>query len=439
MRGDELRFSGSAVAAKLISDERPLTDGRVGVEVLLPRHNCSNAGLIVHVNKPGPDVDAFDGYEIALDAASQAVRLGRHRHNWEHIKDTPCAVPVNQWIPLVVTLAGSRIEISVNGKTVVRHDDGGAAIRSGGVGLRQFQSEARYRKMWIETDGHTRPLAFEPSKDASREVSGPWRAVQRGTATGAWAIERDHPFVGRQCQRMTFSAGEGAIGVENRSLNRWGMSFVAGKPYEGVLWARSEQPSELYVALEAADGSRVYAEQRLVVPAPQWQRLTFTLTPKATDTLGRFTVALRKPGSVALGYAFLQPGPWGRFKGLPVRRDVAEAMVDQGITVLRYGGSMVNHAEYRWKKMIGSRDRRPPYTGTWYPLFIERLGHPRFRRLLQRGRLSRHSRVQHGRVARRHGRLHRIRERPRQQHLGSSPRRRRPSRTLPSHAHGTRQ
>ena len=93
----------------------------------------------------------------------------------------------------------------------------------------------------------------------------------------------------------------------------------------------------------------------------------FTLTPNATDAAGRFAVTLRKPGSVALGYAFLQPGPWGRFKGLPVRRDVVEGLIDQGITVLRYGGSMVNHAEYRWKKMIGPRDRRPTNPGCWYP------------------------------------------------------------------------
>ena len=75
---------------------------------------------------------------------------------------------------------------------------------------------------------------------------------------------------------------------------------------------------------------------------------------------------LKQPGSVVLGHAFLQPGEWGRFKGLPVRRDVAEGLIDQGITVLRYGGSMVNNGGYSWKKMIGPRDRRPPYAGTWY-------------------------------------------------------------------------
>ncbi|HEU5118545.1 MAG TPA: alpha-L-arabinofuranosidase C-terminal domain-containing protein, partial [Isosphaeraceae bacterium] len=48
-------------------------------------------------------------------------------------------------------------------------------------------------------------------------------------------------------------------------------------------------------------------------------------------------------------------------------KDVAEALLDEGISILRYGGSMINHPEYRWKKMIGPRARRPPMAGTWYP------------------------------------------------------------------------
>ncbi len=152
-------------------------------------------------------------------------------------------------------------------------------------------------------------------------------------------------------------------------------------------------------------------KQRLNVAAGTWQRLTFTLTPNATDTAGRFAIALRKPGSVTLGYAFLQAGPWGRFKGLPVRRDVVEALIDQGITVLRYGGSMVNHAEYRWKKMLGPRDRRPPNPGCWYPYSSNGWGILDFLDFCRRGRLSRHPGLQHGRDAPRHGRLRRIRQR----------------------------
>ena len=36
-------------------------------------------------------------------------------------------------------------------------------------------------------------------------------------------------------QRVTFIKGEGRFGIENCGLNRWGMCFVEGKPYDGVL------------------------------------------------------------------------------------------------------------------------------------------------------------------------------------------------------------
>ncbi len=132
------------------------------------------------------------------------------------------------------------------------------------------------------------------------------------------------------------------------------------------------------MALESRDGALVYAEQRLEVAGNQWQRLDFFLTPSASDSSARLALKLKKPGSVVLGHAFLQPGDWGRFKGLPVRKDVVNGLMDQGVTMLRYGGSMVNHSEYRWKKMIGPRDRRPPHHGTWYEYSSNGWGIPDF-------------------------------------------------------------
>ncbi len=205
------------------------------------------------------------------------------------------------------------------------------------------------------------PLAI-----AGPEISRLWRAVRRGTATGRFAIVSKQPFTGGQSQAMSFDSGAGQWGIENQGLNRWGMNFVAGKPYEGCVWVRAEKPATLFAALESRDGSQVYAEAPLAIADKDWRRVEFTLTPRAADRAGRFALVLKQPGSVTLGHAFLQPGAWGRFKGLPVRRDVAAGLIDQGITVLRYGGSMVNHGEYRWKKMIGPRDRRPPCSGTWY-------------------------------------------------------------------------
>ncbi len=366
VRGEELLASGAA-GDRLVSELPAFADGEVGVEVFVPDRRCSNAGLFVRVEKSGMGIDNFDGYEIALDAAEQNVRLGRHRHNWEPIKDVPCEVPIGRWVPLAVKLDGRTIVVFVNGKSVVRHEDDSHALLSGTVGLRQFQLNARYRKLWVKTGSEKRMLPFESASRQTREVSGAWQPVQTETATGMASIETERPFVGRQSQRLAFTQGRGVIGVENQGLNRWGMNFIAGKPYEGHLWVRASKMATLFASLESRDGSQAYAETPLAVAAGDWQRLDFTLIPSVSDKAGRFALTLKQPGVVALGYAFLQPSDWGRFKGMPVRRDVAEALVAQGITVLRYGGSMINHPEYRWKKMIGSRDHRPPCAGTWYP------------------------------------------------------------------------
>src|SRR6202012_5451826 len=123
-------------------------------------------------------------------------------------------------------------------------------------------------------------------------------------------------FSGDQSQQIIFTSGSGEIGIENQSLNRWGMNFVSGKNYDGYLWARAESPAELFVALESKDGSQVYAEKSLQLKAGDWQRLDFKLTPNAADQSGQFAIKLKQPGSVAIGYAFLQSGSWGRFKNL---------------------------------------------------------------------------------------------------------------------------
>jgi alpha-L-arabinofuranosidase len=351
----------------LSADGPPVSTGEVGVEVFLPGKARGVAGLVVHLREPGVGADAFTGYEIALSTEPAFLRLGRHRRNWEPIKDVPCPVPADRWIPLAVKLDGATLEIFVDGKSVLRHEDHEHPLTAGGIGLRVYGRPCRYRNLWVKTAGRVTPLPFAPARRWDEGVSGMWRGLRRGTAAGRFALDTSDPFIGRQSQRIDFDKGKGEIGVENRGLNRWGLSFIEGKPYEGYVWVRSERPAAVVVALEAGDGGRVYAARRLTAAAGRWQRLDFTLTPDATDRAGRFAVKLDGPGSVHVGHAFLQPGAWGRYKGLPVRKDVAEGLVAGGFTVLRYGGSMVNAPEYRWKKMLGPRDRRPPYKGFWYP------------------------------------------------------------------------
>jgi hypothetical protein len=350
---------------KLVSDQAAFRDGAVGVEIQFADRQGGNGGLLVRVEKAGVGADNFVGYEVALEPARQRLLLARHRNNFEPIKEVDCPVAVGRWIALEIRLSGSVVDILVDGRLVISHDDGKLALTAGKVAVRAWQREASYRGLWIKTEAEIKLLPFQMTKQPE-EVSGMWRPVQRGSAAGRYALVSRSPFIGSQSQEVTFVSGEGEVGIENQGLNRWGMNFVKGKEYEGYVWMRAEKPTTAVAASESRDGSRQYAETKLQVTGKDWQRLDFTLTPDNSDRAGRLTLKLKEPGSVVVGHAFLQPGEWGRFKGLPVRRDVAEGLIDQGITVLRYGGSMINHPEYRWKNMIGARDRRPPSAGTWY-------------------------------------------------------------------------
>jgi hypothetical protein len=358
---------GGGPGPKLVANDISLGDGEASVAVRFADDRPGNAGLLVKVNQARAGADNFVGYEISLESSGELV-LGRHRKNWEPIRRVPCKVPLNRWIKLSVKTHDRTLEAFVDGAPVLKYEDAQHPLAPGSVALRAWQRPAEFRNLTVTTDGKSRTLSFGRS-DPGLEggVSGMWKPIGTGTAQGRFDLITDHPFVGTQRQQITFTGGQGEVGIENRGLNRWGLSFVAGKPYEGHLWLKCERATPAYVAAESADGSRTYAEARLDAQPGDWQRCDFTLTPSTTDPNARFSIRLKEPGSVTIGYAFLQPGEWGRFKGLPVRKDVADALIAEGLTVMRYGGSMVNDPQYRWKKMIGPRDRRPPYKGTWYP------------------------------------------------------------------------
>ena len=133
------------------------------------------------------------------------------------------------------------------------------------------------------------------------------------------------------------------MGIENQGLNRWGLNLVGSMEYEGTLIALAEEELELTAALESRDGNTIYAEITLKIPGDRaWHQLDFPITPSASDPAGRLALKLKQPGAVWLDYVFLQPGQGGRFKGLPVRREIGQGLVDEGLTVLRYGGHMIN-------------------------------------------------------------------------------------------------
>ena len=365
--GSEVTLASNSNSSdeKLVWTGGNFSNATVSVQVLTPSTGTAiAAGFIFDVQDPSQGPDQFFGYEVSLTGSQ--VSVGRHNDGFEALTSFPCNTPTGQWVTLSVQFQDDSFQISVNGSIVGTYTDQQYPLGPGMIGLRSFGGSASFQALSVTSGTTTTPVAFTPA-GAANAVSSMWTATQQGSATGTYSLVNSSPFVGSQSQQMTFTTGSGTVGVFNQGLNRWGLNFVNGKSYDGEVWVEGQPNTNLSVAAESLDGSQIYSEAALRVTKTGWQKLTFTLRPTQNDSNARFSIKLKSPGSLTLGYAFLEPGSWGQFKNLPVRGDVANGLLNQGIRVLRYGGSMTNAAQYRWKQMIGSPDRRPPYVGTWYP------------------------------------------------------------------------
>jgi hypothetical protein len=153
---------------KLISNAPAFSNGEVGVEVFFESKNAGNEGLIVKTSDCGIGADRFTGYEVALDVAGHLV-LGVHRQNFQLIRNVPLDVPINTWLSISVKMTASTLEVFINGKRVTQYEDRENPLASGQIGVRNWQREARFRNLWISTDGRKTPVPFANIVASKRE------------------------------------------------------------------------------------------------------------------------------------------------------------------------------------------------------------------------------------------------------------------------------
>jgi alpha-L-arabinofuranosidase len=89
------------------------------------------------------------------------------------------------------------------------------------------------------------------------------------------------------------------------------------------------------------------------------------LTANANDPHARLAISISSKGKLWVDQVVLMGTGADQFKGLPVRADIGNMLAAQGLTFLRYAGTMVNSPEYKFKNMIGDPDKRPVYRGHW--------------------------------------------------------------------------
>lgn len=305
----------------------------------------SIAGFIVNVSHAGAGADNFHGYEISLNADKRTLVVGKHENNWQPVTEVPVDFIPTGWNNLRADIDGAKITIWLNGNKIHNLVDTVRPLTGNLVGLRSFGGSASFKNIRINHRKTT--LASH-----STGVSAMWEPVGKGTYTH----DDKEAFNGCYSQKITGKTGDG---ICNRGLNKWGIHVAEGKEMLGYVYLKGDA-TDAVVAMQSADGSKVYCHKQLTGITDNWQRFDFRFTPSATDENARFVVTLGSKGAMWVDMAMLHTNSY------PFRKDIMEAFKQEGLTFLRYGGTMINAPEYKVKNMMGCRDQRPPYIGHWY-------------------------------------------------------------------------
>ena len=362
VNGGEL-FSAAHNGSKLVCNKDVISNGTVEVDIKFDKMGSSgnNAGLLLSVSRPRVGADSFYGYEVSLSSDGKMVTIGRHKNNWAHYADINVDCVPTEWNNLKACISNGKVEVLLNNKNICRFNISDAELLKGNVAVRVWNADTRFANFKI--DGKEVPFTASTPKSVSLQ----WDAIVQGDAKCSYALDSDDAYNGENSQLIEFVSGKGAVGIANASLNRWGIAVRKGQKFEGRFYLKNiSYNGKVIVTLESADGKNEYARCEIGALSKEWKRHRFTLKSNADDKNARMAIYIDAPGAVKVDQVTLMTTGADRFKGLPYRNDISQAMVEQGLTFLRYGGTMINVNGYRFKKMIGDVDKRPPYRGHWY-------------------------------------------------------------------------
>ena len=207
------------------------------------------------------------------------------------------------------------------------------------------------------------PLEFPDGRRRKKRIYRPCGRQWTDVSEGGGIVRQDESVAHWGARSQLLKPGTGLAGVANCGLNGWGVPCREGRKMTGVLYVRGSA-GRLEVKLQRRDGRVTYASRVLETPRTNdWRKVGFELVPDTTDSAARFLVVASGGGALWIDDAYLADEPTNAFGRMGCREDIVGAFEKEGVTFLRWGGTMVNAPEYLLKNMTGERR---PYEGWWF-------------------------------------------------------------------------
>lgn len=133
-----------------------------------------------------------------------------------------------------------------------------------------------------------------------------------------------------------------------------GLAITGGETYNASVFLRGT--ADITLSIESSDGT-VYAAADIQADSAQWHKYAVTLSPSKTAAKNLRFVLRMGSGSLDVDMVSLMPAD--TFGGLPVRKDLGEALAALNPGFLRFPGGCViegksEESMYNWKDSIGN-------------------------------------------------------------------------------------
>ena len=173
--------------------------------------------------------------------------------------------------------------------------------------------------------------------------------------TATWSYDTENPFNAKRSARLTASRKQPA------SLTQSGLAVKKGMEYTFTGYFRAENFKGSVIArmkTKLPDGSwMVLGSAKLKGISTHWQKCDVSIVSKGETERMVFEIIAEGEGRVWVDEVSLMPVD--NMEGW--RRDVVEAITEVKPALIRFGGSVCDPGEYRWKNGNGARDRRVPF------------------------------------------------------------------------------
>lgn len=150
MSGDILQIVTSGFG-KIIYNSSTLQQGVVDVDIRLDSANPI-AGILFNVSSPSNGADAFDGYEVSLNARTKTLVYGKHVNNWQQIADKSVTFNPSDWNNLRISFNGAQATVFLNNTEVFTYNDTSSPLTNGKIGLRSYGGSASYKNLKINNN-----------------------------------------------------------------------------------------------------------------------------------------------------------------------------------------------------------------------------------------------------------------------------------------------